>query len=91
MLMSRQNKSTAKFKRPSLVLIIATVSFVGMIIMTYVLGTYMYAQSQIEELNATDYFKQVVRINHLETCYENNIRPCNQETINAFYDSEPAE
>jgi len=87
--MSKQTKLSPKFKRPSFTLIIATVSFVGMVLTAFVLGTYIYAQQETDDHNAQEFFKQTMRLTRLEVCYENNIHPCTQETINKFYDSQP--
>lgn len=89
--MSKQNKSSVTFRRPSITLIIATLSLVGTLAIAFVVGTYIYTQQQTDQIDATEHFKQTVRIMHLETCYENNIHPCSQETINKFYDSQVQE
>ncbi|HEX7484067.1 MAG TPA: hypothetical protein VF281_02845 [Candidatus Saccharimonadales bacterium] len=87
--MSKQNKPSVRFRRPSITLTIATLSLVGTLAIGFVVGTYIYAQQQTEQIDATEHFKQTMRISYLETCYENNIHPCTQEAINKFYESEP--
>ena len=71
--------------------LLASVSLLFTVVTAGVLGTYIDAQQRIADIDRQEYFKQYMRLMHLETCYANSIHPCNQDTINKFYESQPQE
>lgn len=84
-------KKDKQSKLPLIAVILASVSLLFTVVTAGVLGTYIDTQQRTADVDSQEYFKRHMRLIYLETCYANNIHPCDQETINKFYESQPQE
>lgn len=91
LLMMKQTTRPRQSKLPLIALIIAIVSLLSTVAVALVARDYISSQEAFMESNARVHIEESMRLIRLELCYADNIHPCDQETINKFYESQPQE
>lgn len=84
-------KKDKQSKLPLIATILASVSLLFTVVTAGVLAVYIDAEQHTADVDSQEHFKRHMRLIYLETCYANNIHPCDQDTINKFYESQPQE
>lgn len=72
-------------------LIIASLGLTIGLIASYAIFSFIRSSQGTEDINAKYHFENTMKLLQLEECYKHNIRPCSQETIVKYYETQPEE